>query len=86
MSEEIGLTNLSLTPEKKYYGRWGNFGSRQVQSYSATFDGTLDQLTLQESEVAEVKWFTKDEIKQLHNEHSEQIPLYEIYQYFGFLD
>lgn len=84
--EEIGLSGVSLTPSKKYYGPWGNFGHRQCQGYLATFNGSIEELTIQESEVQAIRWFTSKEIQQLYSDEPKLFPLYKQYQQLGFIN
>ena len=85
LAEEIDLDSIELKVGKKYYGKWGNFGSRQCQSYFGIFNGEISDLSLQEDEVAALKWFTLDEIEVMYQIEPELFPLYTIYEFFGFL-
>lgn len=84
--EEIGLDNLVFKKARKYYGPWGGYGKRQCQGYTSTFNGSLKDITIQRSEVNDIRWFTKEEINQLRLVTPELFPLYDIYIQLGFID
>lgn len=83
--EEIGLKNLNLKETGKYFGPWGGFGKRQCQGYIAVYSGDPSAIIIQESEVNDIKWFTRAEIYQLHKLNPEKFPLYNIYKQLKFL-
>lgn len=83
--EEIGLADLRLKKVGKYYGPWGGFGKRQCQGYKALFNGTVDDLKIQVSEVNDVRWFTLEEVDQLRKNNPELFPLYDIYVALKFI-
>lgn len=85
VQEEIGLADAELTQANKYHGRWGSFGSRQAQGYKVVFNGTIDELTAQESEVGDIKWFSRAELEDLHTKTPELFPLYEQYKQLDFI-
>ncbi|MBU1038630.1 NUDIX domain-containing protein [Patescibacteria group bacterium] len=56
--EELGLKNLDLIPGPKYLSRgekWTHF----TQVFFAVIDTELDNIKIDETEVAEVRWFNK---------------------------
>ena len=63
--EEIGITEVTFTPVcKEIFIRQDGVG-RACYIYKAIVNKPAKEFILQESEVAEVKWFTKAEIREL---------------------
>ncbi|MFA7191970.1 MAG: NUDIX domain-containing protein [Candidatus Paceibacterota bacterium] len=60
MEEEIGVNDVPLTMSKKMYGDT-TAGKRFLQIFTAQFSREK-KLTAQESEVEQLKWFTKEEL------------------------
>jgi len=65
LAEELGLQNIPLRHIGTYKVDLGT-EKRFCSIYTGSFNGSLDDVHIQPSEVAEVKWFTKDEIIALH--------------------
>lgn len=61
--EELGIKNITVKKDEKKFrdGKHRFF----VQRFITTIDLNLADVQLQEEEVAAVKWFTKDELKNL---------------------
>jgi len=83
VEEEIGLNDFFLKKGKKYIGPWGREGYRSTQGYKIIIDRET-KLTRQESEVAKLKWFNKEELGEL-SEDNEKFPLTEEYKKLGFI-
>lgn len=74
-SEELGISGLALEQIAHFYSDkplWGNMAAKR---FITIFSATLNQLPdkLEAEEVAEVRWFTLDEINQLVSEHPDQL-------------
>lgn len=70
IAEEIGLTDIAITPGPKLYiddGKHRFF----CQWYIAAVDKNVTDITIQESEVEAVKWVAKDWLLQDVAEHPE---------------
>ena len=67
VEEELGLANLTIKkgPKTRAY-KYPHF----TQYFSCMLDVGVEELRLQEEEVAEVKWFTKEELQ----EHAQNNP------------
>lgn len=68
--EEIGLSNIKLIkgPMLERYGEYHYF----AQWFFATIDKPADEFTIQKEEVAEIKWFSKDELSKALQDHPEE--------------
>lgn len=67
LEEEIGLTGVVLT-EVAYYKTEGNYKGRILNRWNRLYQGVISRnttLRLQKEEVAETKWFTRDELVRL---------------------
>ena len=60
--EELWLKNIKISKISKTFVRDRKF---RRQQFTAVMDVSIKDLLLQESEVAQVKWFTPSEIKEL---------------------
>ena len=60
--------NLKLGPKTKSDERYKHF----TQWFVCTVDKSANEFKIQEDEVAEVKWFSKEELKQQLKEHPEE--------------
>jgi isopentenyldiphosphate isomerase len=68
MKEEIGIEGIKLKESKKFYGETTvNVGKRFCQLYTAQIP-RIEELVIQEDEVEQVKWFTKDELLEFFKE------------------
>ena len=67
--EELGLTHI--TPEKGLKIRVHSKYNYFCQWYTLTLDKELDAFTLQEEEVAEIKWFSREELTKELDAHPE---------------
>jgi len=68
--EEIGLTNTSFVRGEKLFRRGKhNFF---LQTFATTIDWPIDKFTLQEDELAGLKWWSKDELIQAVKEDPDQ--------------
>lgn len=67
--EELGISDFQLQELPKRYSdyNWAHF----AQDFKTILDYSLDKFTIQPEEVAEIKWFSKDEFNQQNNEHPE---------------
>lgn len=75
MSEEIGLTDIVLN-EVAHYKTDGEYKGRLLNRWNRLYRAVIPQgtsLHLQEEEVAEVKWFTPDELRQLVEDNPDKI-------------
>jgi isopentenyl-diphosphate delta-isomerase len=61
--EELGLTNIVPIPVKKILMSGSN--PHFTQWYSCVVDKSLNEFTIQVEEVAEIRWFTETELKDL---------------------
>src|SRR3989338_5363820 len=66
MEEEIGLKNVSLIKSQKFYGL-SSTGKRFFQLYTAQIPRERE-LIIEEEEIEQVKWFTKEELTKYLNE------------------
>lgn len=68
--EELGLQGItcSLGPKEKVEGKHKHF----TQWYSCVVDKPIEAFTIQEEEVAEVKWFGKDELEEQLEKNPEE--------------
>ncbi len=69
-AEEIGLSNVHL--EKKEKVRMKGSSNFFGQRYEAKLDLPIEAFTIQEEEVAAIRWFTRKELKKLIKEKPEQ--------------
>ena len=80
--EEIGLENVKLKKGTKskieLVGRLRYF----LQWYSAKIDKPAEEFKIQKSEVAEVRWFSKEELKKKLRENPSEF-IYSINQWIG---
>lgn len=75
MSEELGLANVALK-EIAHYKTDGEYKGRILNRWNRLYHAVIPrttQLDLQEEKVAEVKWFTPDELRQLVEANPEKI-------------
>ncbi|MFA6301101.1 MAG: NUDIX domain-containing protein [Candidatus Paceibacterota bacterium] len=65
--EELGLKNIKPTLGLKLRKKeeWGFF----VQRFDIVIDKDISEFEIQEEEVAEIKWFTKEQLKKELTEH-----------------
>jgi len=68
--EEIGLINIK--PDKGTKIRISNKYNYFLQWYTVKIDKQLEKFEIQKSEVAEIRWFSKDEIKKKINENPDE--------------
>lgn len=61
LAEEIGLTGVELVKKNKWYGKF-EFGSRQVQGYTAACDWPIEKFVIQTEEVAALEWVDKQKV------------------------
>ncbi len=68
--EEIGLKSIkpSKGPKKRIFGKHNFF----CQMYTLKIDRQINEFKIQNEEVAQVKWFSKKELKQKINSNPEQ--------------
>ncbi len=85
VQEELG-EKANLTPVGHYRGRWGGFGLRHCQGFTTTINKVIDEFNYQAEEVEQIRWFTLDEIEQLHKEQPDMFPLYDIYKTLKFIN
>lgn len=74
LSEEIGITDVTLTKFGYYYSETKDQGDL-LRRFNTVYKATVPKgrnTTLQESEVSEVRWFSLSQIKKLLAEHPEQ--------------
>lgn len=69
--EELGLTNIKIKegPKVKISGKYNHF----TQWFIGHLNKPADYFKIQEEEVAEVKWFSKEEFKTIAKEHPEML-------------
>ncbi|MBU4338594.1 NUDIX domain-containing protein [Patescibacteria group bacterium] len=79
--EEIGLKNIEFKKVKKIKTSTGKF-SYFCQWYLAETDQPLEKFKIQKSEVAEVKWFSKEEIKKRLRENPGEF-IYSVNHWIG---
>lgn len=72
LEEELGLKNVKLIKSKKIFGV-GQSGKRFAQLYLGQIDSN-SQLIPQESEVEQLKWFSKEELLDFYNKNPEIFP------------
>lgn len=75
LSEEIGLRDVELE-QVDYYKTIGMFHGRKLNRFNKLYRvilPTRQDFQLQKSEVAEVRWFTVDELIDLCNSHSKDV-------------
>lgn len=68
MDEELGLRGVSVRAGEKQLRsskKWRYFGQR----FYATVDKRIDEFTIQADEVAEVRWFTREQLQKEVAEH-----------------
>ncbi len=71
MEEELGLRNVRVQAAKKQFRegeKWRFFG----QWYNATVDKDIDEFTIQSDEVAEIRWFPREQLQKEIDEHPDQ--------------
>lgn len=87
IEEEIGLENLDLIKSQKNFR---DTGKRKyfVQIYSANIDKPINEFKIQENEVEQVKWFTKDELREKFTNHPKDFigSIKEIFEEMEILD
>jgi isopentenyl-diphosphate delta-isomerase len=73
--EEIGITSPELH-EIAYYPTSFSLGEKILNRFNKVFRGQIPadtKFTLEKPAVAEVRWFTKQEVKDLISEHPDQV-------------
>lgn len=76
--EEIGIKHVKLVQVKEFYfanepEKSGAADKTYSHIYVGTYEEDLSTLKLDPEEVAEARWFTKDEIQELIESHPEQV-------------
>jgi isopentenyl-diphosphate Delta-isomerase len=68
--EELGLKDIKPVPgdKKRKKTQWNYF----IQQFSLILDNPASDFQIQKDEVAEVKWFSQDELKKELQEHPEE--------------
>lgn len=79
--EEIGLKNLEFKKDAKTKNSTGK-QNYFCQWYTAQIDKSAEEFKIQKSEVAEVRWFSKEEIKKKLQENSNEF-IYSVNQWIG---
>ncbi len=77
--EELGLKNLEFKKGPKTKNSTGKY-NYFCQWYSAKNDKPAEEFKIQKSEVAEVRWFTKEELKKKLQENPNEL-IYSINQW-----
>jgi isopentenyldiphosphate isomerase len=72
LEEEIGLKDIKLVKLKKIFGST-NTGKRFAQIYSAQINSN-STLVPQDSEVEQLKWFSKEELLEFFKKEPEKFP------------
>ena len=69
--EEIGLTGVDFEkgPKVKMSGKYNYF----IQWFIAVIDEPVDYFKIQEEEVAEIKWFSVEELKEMIRDNPEGV-------------
>ncbi len=75
MDEEIGLKNLSPILSRKI-----RINNCFCQGFDIVLDKDASEFKLQEKEVAEVKWFTREQLRKELNEHPENFLVQSIHE------
>lgn len=87
VAEEIGLTNIKLTPTRKVIHKMSSLGHRVRQGYVAVIPHKpISDFSIQEDEVEMLRWFTPNEFAQFGKNNSEKISLLAIYTQLGFIN
>lgn len=81
VEEEIGLKNLEFKKSLKIKTSTGK-QSYFCQWYLAKIDKPIEEFKIQKSEVAEIKWFSKEELKKKLQENPNEF-IYSINQWIG---
>ena len=63
VAEEIGLTDIPLTPTKKVFYK-ADHGSRLAQGYTAKCNWPVNKFQIQEEEVEQLSWVPKAQVIQ----------------------
>lgn len=70
-AEELGITGVQFEPGKKYLSR-GEKWSYFVQPFYVTLDRPAEAFVIRKEEVAEVKWFSTEELKQVLTQYPDE--------------